>query len=209
MKIVDICPISVFQFNAPDELIDTLLFKVETSEFVKNERNAGSKFMFYEKDMVNWLDECILKVGQNKYPDIEKFVITGCWVNKTTKFQSHHYHTHPNSLFSGILYLTTHETGYTNFYSKDAWYNYDENLLWFAGKQLTQTNIISSIKPEKGKLIIFPSHLAHDTKQLIQNETRYSISFNVFVSGHINKDQVHSKLILNTRDYREDVIQSA
>ena len=43
----------------------------------------------------------------------------------------------------------------------------------------------STIQSECGKLLIFPSTLLHGTDRMINDEPRYSMSFNTFIEGEI------------------------
>lgn len=110
--------------------------------------------------------------------------ITESWFNKTDQGQSHHRHWHPNSVLSGIVYLTGDtETGLTRFItSQYETIEYD----------IVEANIFNSrtwgIRPENGSIVLFPSNVEHFVEEYKGIEPRISLSFNTFVSGTINKN---------------------
>lgn len=201
MEQIEICPQSIYSFTASQELIDEVLLQVKKVEYKKNTRNLTSKEMFYNENLLTWFDKCVEELRSKIYINIEKLVITSCWANKTTKTQQHHTHTHPNSLISGVFYLTDHKSGNTNFIIDDFWYKFDTNWLLYTHKKNSLTH---KIKPKSGQLLLFPSHLTHNTDVLDFKETeeRYSISFNTFISGKLG-DNITIDINLQTKDYRD------
>jgi len=59
------------------------------------------------------------------------------------------------------------------------------NFIRIAKLSPNDRNLTLKIKPEKGKLLLFPSTLFHETEILQETMIRYSISFNTFISGHL------------------------
>ena len=134
---------------------------------------------FYDEELFYWFDECISDLSSEQYiPDI-KLVVTECWGTHTQKFQKHHLHSHPNSIISGIFYLDN-SGGTTDFYLSNAWAKIDEVF------SISKTKLIkTSIKPEAGKLILFPSHVKHETSLNKTFQTRNTLAFNTFFKGTI------------------------
>jgi uncharacterized protein (TIGR02466 family) len=110
--------------------------------------------------------------------------ITESWFNKTEQGQSHHRHWHPNSVFSGIVYLGGDvNSGYTKFISSV----YD--TIEFNIQDANLYNSRSwSIAPKVGDVVIFPSRVEHLVDEYTGTEPRITLSFNSFLSGTINKD---------------------
>lgn len=184
LKEITVFPINFFEFMCDDSLTDTLLEKVKKLEYRPNHRNQVSiTNSFYDKNLFDWfstcLDEARTKIGlSNKL----SFDITSCWVNRTYRMQGHHLHGHPNSIVSGIFYLTSHDSSATIFKLPNYWMkNFDH---YFFSNAFPDFN--ARIFPKKSTLILFPSHLSHSVSSLTKNEERYTISFNTFLSGEIN-----------------------
>jgi len=115
--------------------------------------------------------------------DTELF-ITESWLNKTETGQKHHRHWHPNSVLSGILYLSSEgTTGKTVFIDKSydlLEFNYDE------------ANVYNSktwaITPHVGDVLIFPSSVEHMVEEYHGQTPRITLAFNTFVRGNINSN---------------------
>ena len=118
--------------------------------------------------------------------------ITQSWLNYMKTNQNHHVHDHPNSYISGVLYINCHETLDTIQFYKNKYnaiqpnvkeYNlYNSNQWWF------------SVNTKD--VIIFPSSLRHGVDTKKGNNTRISLSFNVFIKGTCGKSKEALKLIL-------------
>lgn len=206
MDTIEICPQILYSFQAEQNLVDEVLSEVKNIKFKENVKNLISETVFYNKNLLNWFDVCLLELQKKVYPNIEKLVITSCWANKTNKTQQHHTHTHPNSFISGIFYLTNHESAKTNFMIENLWQKFDNNWLLYHHQK---KSLIHKVNPKKGQLILFPSHLSHNTDILSFNEKeeRYSISFNTFLTGKLGQDNTTVKITLDVKDYRDADIE--
>jgi uncharacterized protein (TIGR02466 family) len=116
--------------------------------------------------------------------------ITQSWLTQTSKGQSHHTHTHPNSVVSGVLYINLAPLdGISFFRNEDAqWYELikmEENY-YNASRYFVQTAI--------GEIILFPSHIRHGVHTVSEDIQRVSLSFNTFFSGEIGKEEFASAL---------------
>ena len=110
--------------------------------------------------------------------------ITESWFNKTEKGQIHHRHWHPNSVVSGVVYLSSQGTsGGTRFITSQ----YD--TLEYG---INDSNIYNSrswtIEPQVGSMILFPSNLEHMVEEYQGDSPRITLSFNTFIRGNINVD---------------------
>lgn len=114
--------------------------------------------------------------------------ITNMWANISKPAHRHMLHIHPNCYLSGILYIQTPEQcGSTVFYdprSNARMFEPD-----FLAENLYNTGT-AIIKPEVGKMLIFPSWLPHGVEAGFcePDEERISIAFNVMIKG-----QIHNK----------------
>jgi len=121
-----------------------------------------------------------------------KASITQSWINISKQGQFHHTHHHANSLWSGVLYIQSHETDKIVFYAKRGHtsfqltpYNYNvfNSNSWYL--PVANTN-----------LLIFPSHLEHSVPPTKSTE-RISLSFNTFPTT-----QIGSAKSLNLLDFQ-------
>ena len=182
MNIINILPLTLLEFQANEDLVLDTLNKIKRLEWNKNIANKISKDSLNSKEefkeLHEWFAKCLEEARVHfKFP-FEKIVLTQSWANKTITNEQHHLHTHPNSLISGIFYLTSHESGATFFEKEDSWktnlfFNNDSN------------KINTKIKPTSGKLLLFPSQIRHGVTKIESLEERYSIAFNAFPSGKI------------------------
>ncbi len=116
--------------------------------------------------------------------------ITQSWLTQTSKGQSHHTHTHPNSVVSGVLYINLGpQDGISFFRNEEAqWYellNTEDNY-YNASRYFVQTAI--------GEIILFPSHIKHGVHTVAENIERVSLSFNTFFSGEIGREEFSNAL---------------
>lgn len=197
----------IYKFQTNNTLVDELLEIAKAQDWITNSQNKSSKSdNIFHEGLFDWLDECIAATAKSLLiPNSVKIPITSCWVNKSTKMQSHHHHAHPNSFLSGILYLTDNTDSETVFHkSESMWF---ENFEWLSEFQSLPThNQEVYHTPTKGTLLLFPSKLKHHVKVLRRDEIRYTLSFNTFVSGDFDSDGFNkSRLNLHVESLRERI----
>jgi uncharacterized protein (TIGR02466 family) len=118
--------------------------------------------------------------------------ITQSWLNYTETNQYHHKHEHPNSLVSGVFYVSCHEEfDKIKFFRNDYqtikpeiknWNLYNSESWWFTVKT--------------GDIILFPSSLTHMVETKEGDNTRISLAFNVFIKGTIGNNKSLTELII-------------
>ena len=141
------------KIKVTDEEINQILTILKHDKF-KNEEQSST---FYSLNILNFP---LLKNLRKQIVDIlndKKLYLTNNWAQLYNKNDAHEIHTHANSIFSGIIYLS--ETGSPTLF-------YDRNFNSF--KNLVEKNV----------LILFPSWIPHEVKPLTNNENRLIISFN-------------------------------
>lgn len=115
-----------------------------------------------------------------------KFVITQSWINVSQPNQWHHPHGHPNSLFSGVLYLNAVPDVDKIFFIRDepyqrieypykGWNAFNSREWW--------------IPVETGSIVIFPSYLRHRVAPNQSEHNRVSLSFNTFAIGKLGREE--------------------
>lgn len=195
----------IYSFQADNTLVDEVLEIAKQEEWVQNSQNKSSvSDNVFHEGLFDWLDACIDATAKSLLiPDSVKLPITSCWVNKSTKMQAHHHHAHPNSFLSGILYLTNNTDSQTVFHREESmWF---ENFEWASVFRSINTHKQGVyFTPTKGTLLLFPSKLKHHVKVMRNDEIRYTLSFNTFITGSFDSDgSEKSRLNLHAESLRE------
>lgn len=120
--------------------------------------------------------------------------ITQSWLTLSHKGESHHSHTHPNSVVSGVVYINVGRDDGINFYR-------NEENLWFE-LEPSETNYYNSYKihvaTKVGDLILFPSNVKHGVREVTEDIKRISLSFNTFFSGEMGNPEFSNALRITT-----------
>lgn len=139
---------------------------------------------FIEANLAQYLREVF-----NTSNDV-KLQITQSWLTLSAKGQSHHAHTHPNSVVSGVLYINLAPVDGINFYRNE------DNIWYELVKQ--QDNYYNAyqyfVQSAVGDLLLFPSNVRHGVRQVADDVQRVSLSFNTFFSGHLGRDDFSNGL---------------
>jgi uncharacterized protein (TIGR02466 family) len=119
--------------------------------------------------------------------------ITQSWANYTKPKEYHHIHTHPNSLISGVFYVSAKEDEDNIRFHKNrnSSFSFENN----GGNKYISSNV--KVKIKTGDLIMFPSTFNHDVPTTESDETRISISFNTFIRGPIGNVDESTYLYLS------------
>ncbi|MEX2131041.1 MAG: putative 2OG-Fe(II) oxygenase [Pseudohongiellaceae bacterium] len=121
--------------------------------------------------------------------------ITQSWLARTRQGESHHAHSHPNSVVSGVLYINLDKDDGINFYRNDEqnWYELmpRENNYYNAHSIFVQTEV--------GSLVLFPSHIKHGVREVTAGIERLSLAFNTFFSGQMGRDDYSNSLSITVK----------
>lgn len=194
--------IPYYEFTCPDDVLaDAKEAATSRTDWKRNESNSITKNKQLDcLSLETFINACLKSVQNDVYRDVTADLkLTKMWVNKSTKMEFHHKHSHSNSLLSGILYLNVFDGyGKTVFYYPDPWWEYQNSrLMQFTNTTLNNTiELVNEITPEEGKLVIFPSHIMHSTKPTTVNKERYTIAFNSFFKGTIGLSETANELDL-------------
>lgn len=118
--------------------------------------------------------------------------ITQSWLSRTRKGESHHTHSHPNSVVSGVLYINLAKQDGINFYRNDEqnWYE----LMALENNYYNAHNIF--VQTEVGSIVLFPSHIKHGVREVAADVERLSLAFNTFFTGKLGRDDYANSLII-------------
>lgn len=216
MKKLYILPQYIYSFQANPKLVgDTLSLLKQEEDYVKNSGNFHTENLVDRKEfrkLKKWFNKCLREcLGDlNTNQHVSDVKVCLMWGNKSNYNQWHHTHTHPQSILSGILYLTDNDSR-TWFSIRNIWTNFSNNTeeKWprnfpsvFAGEDkiskstlYANNDVIHKEQTKSGHLLIFPSHLIHSVDENLSEHSRYSVSFNSFFSGQVGDTSSLSKVV--------------
>ena len=120
--------------------------------------------------------------------------ITQSWINYTTTDQFHHKHSHSNSVISGIFYISANQNvDAVKFYRNDL---HIDRIQLHVTKYNTFNSTDWKFPVETGNIFLFRSSLVHGVDQKKGNNTRISLSFNVFLKGKLGSKSGLTELVL-------------
>ncbi|KZR82679.1 hypothetical protein PMIT1342_00676 [Prochlorococcus marinus str. MIT 1342] len=155
-----------------------------------------------------WLEECLNDVRQSvgwREESVRDLCITQSWLNRSDIGEMHHKHTHALSILSGILYLS--EPSSTRFYLPSI-YALSNTI---AGDMATNRLEIEELfEGSYGKLIIFPSALAHSVDPNLEPKARLTLSINSWFRGEVGvaEELVYLPESLNSVIKSESILAS-
>lgn len=193
---LDICevfptPIYLFKVNDKNITKNTLEF-LDNYKFIKENKTWEEEVLQTDnnlhlleetKELISFFDLCLSSIKNINDLQTEKIKITLCWANKSTYNSKHQNHYHPNSLYSGIFYLTSGGAK-TIFYDPVNYRN--EAMIKVFGNGCSPLPNTITIDPHQGTLVIFPSWFRHSTENHDKDLTRWSVSFNTLPYGKTN-----------------------
>jgi len=102
------------------------------------------------------------------------------WYNVNRKHNFNQTHNHPNSVVSGVYYLEVpKDSGRIVFDTPDKGLSYNPFYKTYFNNFNEYNSSKYYIKPNKGLLILFPSHIDHYVEPNNNIEPRISLAFNV------------------------------
>ncbi len=127
--------------------------------------------------------------------DDNRVYITQSWLNTAAPGQHHPRHKHPNSLISGVLFVSDGSG------TKQPPVRFHRTAELFPLElmfdDLNEFNAGCRVfDPEQGRLILFPSLVEHDVERNASDRDRTTLSFNTFVGGVIGGDRQLTELAL-------------
>jgi len=167
----------------------------------KNQGNSTSDNYFIFNTKLNFLKrfcEEQLKIYVKQVIDPKEEVdiyITQSWLNITKPGESHHDHSHANSIASGVFYISTEESDNIKFTDPN---RSIKGILKFEPEEYNHWNSDTWFFPvTNNELLIFPSWLVHQVDPNKKATTdRISLSFNTFTKGIFGDPKNLTELIL-------------
>jgi len=117
------------------------------------------------------------------------FYFLNSWIVKHHKGDYAQSHLHTNSMISGVYYVNVPKDSGNIIFQKENTNIFYPNI----NVEFNEINTINSkeytIDVEEGMVLLFPSWLLHSVLENLNDETRYSLAFNLFVKGEYGKDE--------------------
>ena len=101
------------------------------------------------------------------------------WANINRSYGTHQQHTHPNSMWSAVLYLNVDDKDPGLLYFKDP--RPQANNIVYDYVQGSEQSDHWSIEPKLGRMVVFPSWLEHGTHASSSPEPRICVSANIML----------------------------
>lgn len=182
--------LSIYDFYCDPELTEAAFQRMLNTKIDWQEANVGGAAIgymdyskgipYYDPELYAWFSKCANEASK----EMLNLPLTICdaWLTKSGVKQQSAEHFHSFSVLSGLFYFTDHTGSNTYFLYKDYYATQLEHIMPFdlTGAPFKRLKV----KPEKGKLIIFPSFMLHGTDPHNQfGNTRYTLAFNTFIDG--------------------------
>ena len=212
MKKINAINIPFYEFNSGIALAEEVLADVKTKNLRPGNAPEQGNILhnYYHEKLFDFFESAVKSVKHLYYKDTLEFPITECWVNEyktMTRLNKHH---HPNSVISGLYYLTEHDKNYSTIWNANNPWTHSVPTESFMQLSIARNNIplIGETIPEIGKLILFPAGLWHYMNPISPKDKpndkvlRYTIAFNTFADGVVS-DHPTMALQLKTVSLKE------
>ena len=156
--------------NYSDSLIKEKIFNCAIEEIESNLREVFENFYCYEEIIPVVCD-----------------IWTTC-VKAKESDPNNHFHTHSNSLFSGVWYPFENNSPIIFKNEKKDFFTLSqdkEKILDENRKFMCNEYSLTKILPQENTVILFPSFISHAVCYHENNSPRYSVPFNVFFKGNL------------------------
>jgi len=120
------------------------------------------------------------------------FYITQSWLNWTKEGEEHHAHRHPNSLLSGVFYISADREKDSIIFQKNEYCQ----LQIYSSNKNDYNRLNRRIAVGSGDLLLFPSNLEHRVSAVVSSNVRISLAFNVFARGEFGSANNLTRLMV-------------
>jgi uncharacterized protein (TIGR02466 family) len=120
--------------------------------------------------------------------------ITNMWANIANPNRRHNFHIHPNCLLSGLVYIKTPMNCGPTVFASPRLHSKNLEPTYLQKNELNADVFV--MRAEKGRMLIWPSHVPHAVEQgtADENQDRIIVAFNIMIRGLI--DQITARLVL-------------
>ena len=131
-------------------------------------------------DVIMWESGKILDAYAIKR---DSHYITNMWANIANPNRRHHMHIHPNCLLSGLVYIKAPQHCGSTVFASPRQLSKNLEPIYLAKNELNSDVFV--FPAEKGRMLIWPSHVPHAVEQGTADEAeeRIVVAFNVMIRG--------------------------
>ena len=213
-KVSNIFPIPLYQTLLPNSLspirnwLDKQPLRIYPPE-TKFSQDSGDRsedsYILNNEECDNLRDFILLHATQYAQEIIgykeQEYKFLQSWISIKHPNQSHHIHTHGNSLISGVLYygsydLNTPSICFHSLLNTPSPYNsliIDTNPSF--ATRYNRPTVEYNVSP--GLLLLFPSYLPHSVPTNTTNKPRKSLSFNIVPKNGFGSEDALTELKFN------------
>jgi uncharacterized protein (TIGR02466 family) len=189
MKIESLFPTPVYKDKVMHSLSEEEQTVIKNGNYSLGTSGTHSDFEYRYldnpvfKNLKNELQKHVNEYAKTIFKYNLDVYITQSWININPPGSHHSMHTHSNSVFSGVYYITVPAGANTiSFHSPI------KNMFFIEPEEWNSFNSpVWSIGVEEGQVILFPSSLYHEVTLNVTNQTRICIAFNTFLRGEIGE----------------------
>ncbi len=180
VKKIPILPTTLYEFEVPQDIFAPLValchqipYNWENDGDVRNYADCSAAPAALA--LANWAEESVEEIYLDIYnkPYAHSMAVTSMWITQTKRGEYTHLHKHPWSVISGIVYLTG-ESGDTTFVRENPYDDTNGRMNMSHAHKHEHAHKLSL-----GKMLIFPSTLAHFVNTNTEDSTRHTLSFNM------------------------------
>jgi len=133
-------------------------------------------------DVIMWESGKILDAYAIKR---DSHYITNMWANIANPNRRHHMHIHPNCLLSGLVYIKAPQHCGSTVFASPRQLSKNLEPIYLAKNELNSDVFV--FPAEKGRMLIWPSHVPHAVEQGAADEAeeRIVVAFNIMIRGLI------------------------
>jgi hypothetical protein len=193
-KIYTIFPTPVMKFKFHRKFNDNELAYVHKSEFkTYNNHSNTTSLEYYALDkpdmkfIKKFCEECLdeyMKQIVNPANNV-KYKITQSWLNFSKTGESHHMHSHTNSIISGVFYFQADKS-----IDSIEFVNTEYKQFQIIPKEVNDYNTLQYNFPVGiYDLILFPSNVHHLVPENTGKDVRISLAFNAFIEGEMGSER--------------------
>ena len=169
----------IWKFHIENDFQKEIAFCYEFEKnFASDKKNNPGSYQSPDLNLMECfpsiLDGLMFGIGAVANDIGASLALSNSWININRKNNFNMPHCHPNSAFSGVIYLKANPTcGKINFRNPTpaGAYPINDTINGYFGKWF--------FSPEPGDVLIFPSYLDHYVEPNLSDEDRISIAFNM------------------------------
>ena len=185
-------------FRIDNDLSNRFLDTTEFPNWIKSSGLSKNMFILDNPEFKDIRRVCEFHL-QNYIKTIigiaDEFYITNSWLSRNAPNEEHPTHVHPNSIFSGCLYLKSSRKSELTISSVN-----HLSKSWPLNFKKTHVNMYNAdnwiLDVDTGALVIWPSNVSHGSNPNPLDSTRIVMCFNTFVKGDMSSNGYSTNLIL-------------